>query len=213
MSNQPSHESSADAENPGSQDVANPSRRRLGKLGATSAAVMLSVPSRSAVAGWGTCTGSELASGNLSRAATANPCGCSPGYWWNSNGMPVWQGAASWKTPAPLPTAMFNQVFGVAFFKPDVALSKCGPASSNPKAPAYSSVNNNTAMHAIAALLNAAYFGSRFPVPANLQTPAGVIAAFKSACMQPNPKQALAAFVSSVDVYSSKSTWCFGGQH
>lgn len=209
MSNQPSRETSVDAENQRDQDVANPSRRRLGKLGATGAVVMLSVPSRSAVAGWGTCTGSELASGNLSRAGTANPCGCSPGYWWNNNGMPKWQTANTWKTPAPLPTAMFNQVFGRQFFNPDVPLSACGPGTNHTRNSPYSGNGfKNVAMHAVAALLNAAYFGSRYPVP-TMQTPAAVISAFQTAF----DNNDLKGFVTAVDVYDSASTWCFGSQH
>lgn len=198
----------------------NASRRRLGKLGVTGTAVVLSVPSRSAVAGWGMCTGSELASGNLSRAATANPCGCSPGFWWNKNGVPLWQIAGNWKTKpygsdgitVALPGIKFNKIFGVNFFAPDVTLSICGPSSKNPLAPKFAAVADNTAMHAIAALLNAAYYGTRYPV-GGLQTPASVIAAFQTACSSMSPKDTLSAFVAKVDVYSSSNTWCNGSDH
>ncbi|MCR6665339.1 MAG: hypothetical protein NVV69_04835 [Methyloversatilis sp.] len=50
-------------------------RRRLTRGGAAGAGVLLSVASRSAfgTSTWGTCTGSEIASGNLSREGTPAP--------------------------------------------------------------------------------------------------------------------------------------------
>ena len=74
------------------QRPANAHRRLLGRAGLSGTAVLLTTASRSALGGWGQCTGSELASGNLSRMGTLNPCGCSPGYWKssNQNGTRVW---------------------------------------------------------------------------------------------------------------------------
>ncbi len=179
-------------------------RRRLGTLGIGGTAAVLTVASRSAVAGWGSCTGSELASGNLSRASTANPCGCSPGFWWNKNGTALWTSAPTLYLNFPR-TALFNTVFGVNFYKDsNVALSAVGPNTSNAN---NFGANNNTGMHAVAALLNAQYYGARYPV-AGLQTGAQVIAAFFAACVN---KSTLSAFVTTVDIYSKTSNlWCNG---
>lgn len=192
--------------------LANPGRRRLGGLGVGGTAVALSVASRSAVAGWGQCTGSELASGNLSRDPNqANPCGCSPGYWWNSNGVALWDNPSILAFNGYRRTNKFNAVFGVAFLtNGNLTMGAVGPGvnPANTKG-----ANGNTAMHAVAALLNAAYYGSRYPVP-GLQTPAAVIAAFQAAFNDiSDPKAALAAFVSRVDVYSPRNTWCQGKDH
>ena len=185
-------------------------RRRLGAgLGASGTAILLSVPSRSAVAGWGSCTGSEIASGNLSRTASANPCGCSPGFWWNRNGKRVWTSAPSLYTVFPR-TAKFNLVFGVPFYSdPNVELKDVGPGTSNPNA---YNANNNTGMHAVAALLNAQYYGSRYPV-VGLQTASAVISAFRSACgpFPGNRKAQLVDFVNTVDIYDrTPDLWCNG---
>lgn len=195
----------------------NPGRRRLGKLGAGGTAVALTVASRSAVAGWGNCSKSELASGNLSRDMNeANPCGCSPGYWWNPNGSALWSDPLVTGFVGCRPGDMFNTVFGnIAFLSPDLPLSAVGP-STNPANTC--GANGNTAMHAVAALLNAIYYGTRYPVP-GLQTAADVKAAFLAAFNtstvgNPNAKkQAFAAFVTRVDVYTSKPTWCQGKSH
>lgn len=191
----------------------NPGRRRLGTLGAGGTAIALSVTSRSAVAGWGSCSKSELASGNLSRdMSEANPCGCSPGYWWNTNGKTLWADPTVTAFAGFRSSAMFNTVFGCAFLTPDKKLSDVGPGTSPVNA---CGANANTAMHAVAALLNAAYYGNRFPV-VGMTTPAAVITAFKnafSAGTNSAKRQALSDFVTKVDVYSSKPTWCQGKSH
>jgi hypothetical protein len=185
----------------------NHGRRKLGAAGMGGTAILLSVASRSAMGGWGQCTGSELASGNLSRTGTANPCGCSPGYWWNMNGYETWD---KYITAYPRGSATFNQVFGVAYFAPDVLLTACGPSTDNPRAlfPNDSGLQN-VAMHAVAALFNASFYGSRYPVT-GLQTPSAVIAAFQAASVSP---AALKAFVARVDIYASANTWCNGKPH
>ena len=188
--------------------VPNPGRRRLGTAGLGGAAVLLTTASRSALGGWGQCTGSEIASGNLSHAGEMNPCGCSPGYWWNVNGFATWD---KYLTTWPRATAKFNQTFGVTYFAPDVYLTACGPGTSNQRA-LYPSVNglDNVAMHAVAALFNAAFYGSRYPV-IGLQNPGAVKSAFQLACA--TSADALKAFVARVDVYGSSNTWCDGKDH
>jgi len=180
-------------------------RRRIGTLGAAGTAVVLSVASRSAVAGWGTCTGSELASSNLSRAGQSNPCGCSPGFWWNTNGTVLWNNAPSLATYPR--TAKFNTLFQRAFYTDqNVKLKDVGPSTKNPN---NFGANDNTGMQAVAALLNAQYYGSRYPV-VGLQSAAAVIGAFQQAC-DIGTKAAFVAFVSRVDIYSSTSNlWCSG---
>lgn len=177
-------------------------RRR--RLGAAGTAVLLTLPGRSAVAGWGTCTGSELASGNLSRNGTANPCGCSPGFWWNINGHNLWTTSPTLYTNYP-ETAKFNTVFGVSFYtNSNIELKDVGRSANIAN---NFQANKNTGMHAVAALLNAQFYGSRYPV-AGLQTAADVITAFKAACLD---KHSLAAFVNRVDIYSStRDLWCNG---
>lgn len=181
-------------------------RRKLGTLGASGTAILLSLPSKSAVAGWGSCTGSELASGNLSKAGTANPCGCSPGFWWNENGAAL---RASAPSLAAYPfTTVFNTFFGRNFLVTSTTtFQNCGP-SSNP--PNTKGAPSSTAMHAIAALLNAAYYGTRYPVT-GMQTPAAVIAAFQAA-FDSLASNALSTFVSTVDVYKA-GVWCNGNNH
>ena len=199
------------------QRPANAHRRLLGRAGLSGTSVLLTTASRSALGGWGQCTGSELASGNLSRMGTLNPCGCSPGYWWNINGFQTWD---QYIEDYPRATSTFNVVFGLnmpgnLYFDPDVKLSACGPSTNNPRAflPTDNGLNN-VAMHAVAALFNAAFYGNRYPVP-GLQTPAAVISAFQTAFGLPDAQRAsrLKAFVRRVDVYDSSNTWCNGSQH
>lgn len=183
------------------QDVSvDQSRRRLGTLGVTGSAVLMSLSSKSAVAGWGSCTGSELASGNLSKAGTANPCGCSPGFWWNNNGASLRVSAPSLQA-FPF-TAAFNDYFGRNFLSTaTTTFQNCGPSAN----PAYTkSAPTSTAMQAIAALLNAAYYGARYPV-VGMQTPAAVKAAFQRAF----DNNDFTAFVAQVDVYKA-GVWCNG---
>ena len=192
-------------------------RRRLTSAGIAGAGVILSVASRSAMGGWGQCTGSELASGNLSRDMNeANPCGCSPGYWWQSqNGIKTWNEAetlASYRS-----TQLFNTIFGVTYFKTskNVKLSQCFNTSSDKYAFTCSSGNmnsmSNVAMHAVAALLNAAFYGTRYPLYNTLGGPTGVISHFQNAFASPDQCSALKAFVSQVDIYGKwPNLWCAG---
>jgi hypothetical protein len=179
----------------------NQGRRRLGTAGT---AVLLTLPGRSAVAGWGTCTGSELASGNLSRTGTVNPCGCSPGFWWNNNGVGLWTSSPTLYINYPR-TAKFNDVFGVNFYNdPNVKLQDVGPSTKNPNK---FGAADNTGMHAVAALLNAQFYGARYPV-LGMQTASAVISAFRTACVD---KNSLAAFVNRVDIYGrTADLWCNG---
>ena len=192
-------------DDPIEQDVAvDRGRRRFGTAGITGTAVLLSLPGKSAVAGWGSCSGSELASGNLSRTGDANPCGCSPGFWWNSNGQTLRQTSP---TLASYPfTSMFNQVFGRNLFVSDTPFQNCKASSINNNSYAISGLPKATAQHAIAALLNAAFYGARYPV-LGMQTPTGVISAFQSAF--DGKKQGISAFVNRVDIYST-GVWCNG---
>ncbi len=187
------------------QDVTvNQSRRRLGTLGVTGSVVLMSLSSKSAVAGWGSCTGSELASGNLSKTGTANPCGCSPGFWWNSNGAAL-RGTAPSLRFYPF-TLEFNAFFECNFLvNAGTIFQNCGPGANPEVNPAYKkTAPTSTAMHAIAALLNAAYYGARYPV-VGMQNPADVKAAFKRAFGNND----FTAFVNQVDVYKS-GVWCNG---
>ncbi len=182
-------------------------RRRFSSAGIAGTGVILSVASRSAMGGWGGCTGSEIASGNLSRMSEKNPCGCSPGYWWNVNGNETWD---KYLTAYPRLTSKFNTVFGVYYFSNIyMKLNSVGPGTNNPRQLFPSESLGNVAMHAVAALLNAKFYGTRFPV-AGLQTAAAVISAFQAACVSPD---ALKAFVARVDVYNSSNTWCDGKMH
>lgn len=198
-------------------------RRRLGKAGVAGSGVILTLASRSVLGGWGTCTGSEMMSGNLSRPGEANPCGCSPGYWGNNNGSTTWTNLlGTLISSSHNKTALFNTVFGVAFFGPNTgaAATTYGPnvtlwqavhdkQSTHPVI----SCNGNTgnkqtaAFHAVAALMNASVYGSRYPAP--YQTASAVISAFSNAAINCT----LTAFTDAVDVYDPQSTWCFGEQH
>jgi hypothetical protein len=194
------------------QDIAreaDQSRRKFTSAGVAGTGVLLSVASRSAMGGWGQCTGSELASGNLSRADDANPCGCSPGYWWNKNGSKSWDLYLASKYPK---SSGFNAVFGVKYFKFNVPLQDCGPSQKHDVKFTGCSNTDTIAMHAVAALLNAEFFGNRYPV-LGLQTAAGVISAFQSAFLSIDKCTALTAFKNRVDIYDPLSTWCFGSQH
>jgi hypothetical protein len=190
------------------QDVTvDQSRRRLGALGVTGSAVLMSLSSKSAVAGWGSCTGSELASGNLSKAGTANPCGCSPGFWWNKNGETL-RGSAPSLLTYPF-SLEFNTYFGRNFLaNANTTFQMCGPGANPATNPLYKkAAPTSTAMHAIAALLNAAYYGGRYPV-LGLQTAAAVKTAFQLAY----DNGTLTDFVTRVDVYKT-GVWCNGADH
>lgn len=196
-------------------------RRRLTRGGAAGAGVLLSVASRSAfgTSTWGTCTGSEIASGNLSREGTPRPCGCSPGFWGNRNGKKIWE------NPDLIPFIYaqgqyFNSVFGVAFFKPSKnetlrdGIDKTGVIYDKTMSGGWCPTNkiNNMqtcAFHAVAALLNAQYYGNRYPV-IGMQSPEAVIAAFQTAFS--GGVSALETFITKVDVYKS-GVWCEGQNH
>ncbi|MHB1083328.1 MAG: hypothetical protein ACYCZA_00590 [Thiobacillus sp.] len=197
-------------------------RRRLGKVGVAGSGVILTLASRSVLGGWGTCTGSEMMSGNLSRPGEANYCGCSPGYWGNKNGYATWTDQiGKLINSSHSPTSKFNTVFGVAFYGPNTgsALTTYGSKvtlwqavhdkqSTNPII-SCSGVNEQTAgFHAVAALMNASVYGSRYPTP--YQTANAVITAFSGAASN---CALLGAFITKVDVYESNSTWCFGEKH
>jgi hypothetical protein len=197
------------------------SRRRLTGASVAGTGVLMAVASRKVLAGeWGTCTGSELLSGPLSRPeGEPNPCGCSPGYWQGGSGSVAWPNfITKGLIPATYaPTAKFNVVFGVNFFTDAnttllQAINKAKAAnpligSGCPNA----NLMQNIAFHATAALLNAAFYGSRYPV-AGMQTPSGVISAFQTAYTV-SPCTNLNAFKNKVDIYTSQSTWCVGAPH
>jgi len=203
------------------------SRRRFAKAGLAGSGVILSISSRSALGGWGTCTGSEMMSGNLSRQGSPNPCGCSPGYW--GNHIPEWsklitQGLIS---TTYNPDADFDSVFGLGspgMFNPDAKLrdvaqrgnhltvalpSVCDHTKNN--SDFFDSARTAT-FHAVAALLNASVYGARYP--SIYHTSSAVISAFNSAAntaYSTCSKQAFVDFITAVDVYTS-GVWCFGSR-
>ena len=211
---------------PGSVDT---SRRRFTKVGLAGSGVILSISSRSALGGWGTCTGSEMMSGNMSRQGTPNPCGCSPGYW--GNHIPEWNKLITQGLINNIykPDAYFDAVFGLgslSMFTPDAQLQyvaqrgysltialpgACDPTKNNND---FLGTARTATFQAVAALLNASVYGSRYPTP--YQSPSAVISAFASAANTAYAtcnKQAFDNFITVVDVYGSQSTWCFGSQH
>lgn len=215
---------------PPESDTAKPeqvdeTRRRLGKVGVAGSGVILTLASRSVLGGdWGTCTGSEMMSGNLSRPGEANPCGCSPGYWGNNNGSATWTNLlGTLINSSHGKTALFNTVFNVTYFGPntgdDIATygsnvtlwqAVSNKQSTHPLITCNGDSEGNkqtAAFHAVAALLNASVYGSRYPTP--YQTASAVITAFSTAANNCG----LTGFVSAVDVYDPRSTWCFGEQH
>ncbi len=198
-------------------------RRRLAKAGMVGSGVILTLASRSVLGGWGVCTGSEIMSGNLSKPGEANPCGCSPGYWGNLNGQATWTDQLGKLISAShAQTSLFNTVFGVTFFGPNtgLALTTYGTnvtlwqavhdkQSTTPIIACSGSLGNKqtAGFHAVAALMNASVYGSRYPVPAGYQTPSGVITSFANAVTACS----LETFVSTVDVYGKvPDMWCFG---
>lgn len=215
------HSKSADEHSEQPSAPVDSTRRRLAGGGALGAGVLLSVASRSAfgTGTWGTCTGSEIASGNMSREGTPRPCGCSPGFWGNSNGKRIWE------NPDLIPYIyaqgqVFNSVFGVNFFKPSKnetlreAIDKTGVIYDKTMSGGWCPTNKvsnmkTCAFHAVAALLNAQYYGNRYPV-IGLQTPGAVISAFQSAFS--GGVSALESFITRVDVYQS-GVWCEGQDH
>ena len=214
----------------GKPDSVDTSRRRFTKAGLAGSGVILSISSRSALGGWGTCTGSEMMSGNMSRQGTPNPCGCSPGYW--GQHLTEWNNLISQRLIATTykPEADFDTVFGLAnlpngMFNPDAQLqyvaqrgthltialpSACDPTKDNSD---FLGTARTATFHAVAALLNASVYGSRYPAP--YQSPGAVINAFSIAASSAYAscnKQPFENFINAVDVYGSQSTWCFGSQ-
>lgn len=191
----------------------NLSRRKLGLAGAAGTGLLMTVASRSAMAGANSC-GSEMASGNLSKVLTGNDCGCSPGFWWNNNGTDKW----TKYIPQYPRTALFNSTFGVTYLAPDKALSLCGPNTTHTLVASLNSLGipNNVVMHAVAALLNVTHFGAlRYPANPAFTSPANVISEFQAAvssAIASNNKNPLVAFKNRCDVYAG-ATWCFGTAH
>lgn len=194
-------------------------RRKIATGGVAGAGVLLSVTSRSAfgTSVWGTCTGSEIASGNLSNAGTPRPCGCSPGYWKssNQNGSALWDNVSIFSPY--LKTAKFNTVFGCSFYVSgnvtlqqavDQTTSALGSWCPSNKV----SAMRNVAFHAVAALLNAQFYGDRFPF-ADMQTASGVISVFKTAFINGTGSLTTEFSDRFKAFYSSyPNLWCNGSQ-
>ena len=208
MSNQPESKETQDT-----APEADQSRRKFTSAGVAGTGVLLSVASRSAMGGWGHCTGSELASGNLSKEGEANPCGCSPGYWWNNNGSQSWDLYLATKYPK---SKTFNEVFDINYFTDtNVQIGDKEGIKTKPVTFSGCANANTIAKHAVAALLNAEFYGNRYPV-LGLQSATNVIAAVKTAFNSANKCVELTAFKDRVDIYTTASvdgTWCFGSSH
>lgn len=211
-------------QNANGEKLVSESRRRFSKAGVASSGIILSISSRSALGGWGSCTRSEMISGNLSRPGSTNPCGCSPGYVRNHE--------SEWRllildgliNSGYSPDASFDSVFMLTgingmkgMFDPDATLLQVAGKEKNPidcDATNFKGTAQNAAFHAVAALFNAAVYGTRYPAP--YKTPGAVISAFNAAATTAYVscnKQAFEAFITEVDVYDSNSTWCFGDTH
>ena len=202
-----------------STPAVNAGRRKIATGGVAGAGVLLSVTSRSAfgTSVWGTCTGSEIASGNLSNAGTPRPCGCSPGYWKssNQNGSALWDNVSIFSPY--LKSAKFNTVFGCAFYASgnvtlQQAVDQTSAAIGSWCASTKANSMRNVAFHAVAALLNAQFYGERFPF-SDMQTASGVITVFKNAFT--GGTSALTAQFSDrfKSFYSSyPNLWCNGSQ-
>jgi len=218
------HDADTTASKPDHVDA---SRRRFAKAGLAGSGVILSISSRSALGGWGTCTGSEMMSGNMSRQGSPNPCGCSPGYW--GNHISEWSKLITQRLISSTynPDADFDTIFGLGspgMFNRDAKLrdvarnstpltialpSACDPSKKNS---AFLGTARTATFHAVAALLNASVYGSRYPSLYN--SPSTVISAFNSAfntAYTTCNKQAFVDFITAVDVYTS-GVWCFGSR-
>jgi hypothetical protein len=209
---------------PPESDTAKPeqvdeTRRRLSKAGVAGSGVILTLASRSVLGDWGTCTGSEIMSGNLSKPGTPNSCGCSPEYWGMSpDGIRTWEELLGGVIPAAYaPTALFNTVFGKTYYINDknitlfqAASQYEGTETTGPIFEVDCETKLEIAMHAVAALLNATVYGDRYPA-IEYQTAADVISKFQSAFGLSGNCDTLNAFKDAVDKYDN-STWCFGNQ-
>lgn len=194
---------------------ADPVRRRLTSGGLAGAGVLMTVASRSALGQVVGGCGSESASAALSRNGELSSCGCSPGFWWNENGQRVWTEYLG----AYPQTATFNAVFcsGLPlnvkpFFQSDnVTLLEAHKEDGGP----YPDTNypceyvSAVGMHAVAALLNAEFYGVRYP--AGFTSGAEVIQAFQAALG--GGCGGLNQFKGAVDVYDDNGgLWCFNGK-
>jgi hypothetical protein len=168
--------------------------------------------------------GSESPSAALSRTGEVPDCGCSPGFWWNPNGQRVW---TDYLETTFSKGASFNRVFcsglpyGVKpFFEEDsVTLQMARESGGSYPGTNYECSNVHAiGMHAVAALLNVAFYGNRYP--AGFSNPAEVVSAFQDALVayhatqNGNACQGLSDFKDRVDVYDSYSgdrLWCFNG--
>ncbi len=212
-------------DDPAAQGQTDHARRRLTTAGLAGAGVLMTLPGRSALgAGIGQC-GSETASAALSRHGEPAMCGCSPGFWWRSP-----HGLVKWTEYIPQygPSASFNQVFfgakggkkATVFFRPgkDRSLGSLGPgAGSIPVSDTFLTGQcgplHAIVFHAVAALLNATYYGSRYPSMHN--APHLVISAFQTAFANDlvvGGCSNLTRFKEEVDVYDQGGgLWCFNG--
>lgn len=202
------------------ESVSDPKRRKLTTAGLAGAGVLMSLSSRSALGtGFGQC-GSESVSAAMSRHGEVSSCGCSPGFWWRSP-----HGIIKWSDTDIIPVQYgpyktFNSVFGVMLFKStsNRKLIDLGPGSNKvaDSELAMSKLVGCTSLstslfHVIAGLLNASFYGDRYPAP-GYQTPGAVIAALQTALSSPSPCSALNALKSHLDVYDkSGELWCFNG--
>lgn len=206
-------------------------RRRLTGAGLAGAGVLMTVSSRTALGQVVGGCGSESASAALSRTGEVPDCGCSPGFWWNTNGQRVWGDFIEVNFSEYARTTSFNQVFcqslppEVQKFFPDdsVTLLQARQAQGVYPPSNYDGCANKHAvgMHAVAALLNVAFYGDRYPAEPRFSNPADVVLAFQNALVAYHNEDKsgkacsyLSAFKDRVDVYAGYSgdrVWCFNG--
>ncbi|HRP75021.1 MAG TPA: hypothetical protein PK725_01275 [Rhodocyclaceae bacterium] len=218
------------AESP-AEVVTDRGRRKFTAAGLAGTGVLMTLSNRSALgASLGQC-GSESVSAALSRQMDLPECGCSPGFWWNPNGERVWRDYIEPAYPQYARSASFNQVFCTGlpvdvpkFFKDDATTLWDARKAQNVFPPSnYDECANihAIAMHAVAALLNVAFYGNRYPAVPTFDDPTEVIAALQAA-MQGHYWMnggetsgpvctALTAFKNRVDVYNN--LWCFNGNN
>lgn len=203
-------------------EAAEPHRlgRRRTAAGLAGATVLMTLSSRSAFGAAGMC-GSETASAALSGNQEQPDCGCSPGFWWNTNGQRVWAEHIEPAYPEFSRGASFNQVFcsglppsAKSFFADNMtALMEARGSGGSYPATNYDSCHNVHAvgMHAVAALLNVVFYGDRYPAVPRFSSAQDVIDAFQGALTGlGNVCKNLTAFKDRVDVYSG--LWCFNGK-
>lgn len=190
-------------------------RRRLTAGGLAGAGILMTMSSRSALGQTVGACGSESVSAALSRQLEAVPCGCSPTFWWSSEGQRVWGEFLEAHFPM---TASFNDVFGTSlgadvpqFFKDDDVTLFMAKRDHGPYPETNYNKGNVSAygMHAVAALLNVQFYGDRYPADPPFASASEVIMAFQEALR--NEGEGLDAFKDRVDVYNG--TWCFSGRN